>query len=77
MILLNQAGKNTNEMICSSLELFAREVMPEFHEQDGEHQIWKRSVLEGEIELAELDTSPHVRRSLQTPTKKLYDLSES
>ncbi len=31
VILLNQAGKNTHEDICSSLEMFAREVMPEFH----------------------------------------------
>jgi len=31
VILLNQAGKNTHADICSSLELFAREVMPEFH----------------------------------------------
>ena len=28
VILLNQAGKNTHEHICESLELFAREVMP-------------------------------------------------
>ncbi len=31
VILLNQAGKNSHEHICESLELFAREVMPEFH----------------------------------------------
>ena len=30
VILLNQAGKNSHEHICNSLELFAREVMPEF-----------------------------------------------
>ncbi len=30
IILLNQAGKNSHEHICESLELFAKEVMPEF-----------------------------------------------
>ncbi|MHB1487776.1 MAG: LLM class flavin-dependent oxidoreductase [Acidimicrobiales bacterium] len=32
VILVSQAGKNRHEHICESLELFAREVMPEFHE---------------------------------------------
>ena len=45
IILLNQAGKNTHEHICESLELFAREVMPEFHAAEPEHQEWKRRVL--------------------------------
>jgi len=58
VILLNQAGKNTHEDICSSLELFAKDVMPEFHERDGDHQAWKTAVLAGEIELDEVDTSP-------------------
>ena len=35
VILLNQAGSNTHENICDSLELFAQEVMPEFPERDG------------------------------------------
>ncbi len=56
VILLNQAGHNTHEDICESLELFAREVMPEFHEREDEHQAWKRAVLAGEIELEEIDT---------------------
>jgi len=58
VILLNQAGKNTHEDICSSLELFAAEVMPEFHERDHEHQAWKQDVLSGKIEIEEVDTSP-------------------
>ena len=62
VILLNQAGKNTHEDICSSLELFAREVMPEFHEREPEHQAWKRQVLAGEIELEEIDTTPYSMR---------------
>jgi alkanesulfonate monooxygenase SsuD/methylene tetrahydromethanopterin reductase-like flavin-dependent oxidoreductase (luciferase family) len=56
IILLNQAGKNTHEDICSSLELFAREVMPEFHDMEPDHQEWKRGVLAGEIELEQLET---------------------
>ena len=31
VILLNQAGRNRHEDICEALELFATEVMPEFH----------------------------------------------
>jgi hypothetical protein len=30
VIFLQQAGRNRHEDICSSLELFAREVMPDF-----------------------------------------------
>ena len=58
VILLNQAGRNTHEDICASLDLFAREVMPEFADRDNEHQQWKQSVLAGKITLAEVDTSP-------------------
>jgi alkanesulfonate monooxygenase SsuD/methylene tetrahydromethanopterin reductase-like flavin-dependent oxidoreductase (luciferase family) len=61
VILLNQSGKTTHEDICSSLELFAREVMPEFHAAEPEHQAWKRQVLAGEIKLEDIDTTPHDR----------------
>ena len=30
IILFNKAGKNGHEQICESLELFAKEMMPEF-----------------------------------------------
>ena len=59
IIFLNQAGKNSHEHICESLELFADQVMPEFHAKEPAHQEWKRQVLAGEIELEELDTAPH------------------
>ena len=39
-ILLNQAGKNTHEHICESLELFAKEVMPEFQGRSASSR-WK------------------------------------
>ena len=58
VILLNQAGKNTHEDICSSLRLFAEEVMPEFQARDAAHQEWKQCVLHGEIEIEEIDTEP-------------------
>src|SRR5262249_19161234 len=51
IIFLNQAGKNPHEHICEGLELFAREVMPEFHAAEPEHQEWKRRVLAGDIAL--------------------------
>jgi luciferase family oxidoreductase group 1 len=59
VILLNQTGRTSHEDICSSLELFAREVMPEFHAREPEHQRWKADVLAGRIPLERLDTQPH------------------
>ncbi|HYM31228.1 MAG TPA: LLM class flavin-dependent oxidoreductase [Candidatus Cybelea sp.] len=58
IILLNQAGKNSHEHICEGLELFAKEVMPEFHANEPAHQRWKQAVLKREIELEEIDTTP-------------------
>jgi len=57
VVLLNQAGKNTHEHICESLELFAKEVMPEFQEAHPKLLHWKQQVLNREIELEEIDTS--------------------
>lgn len=75
IILLNQAGKNTHEHICESLELFGREVMPEFQAHEPEHQEWKRKVIAGEIELEEIDTTAFTDRygpnSVQIPPKKV------
>jgi len=34
VIFVGQAGNNRHEHICESLELFAKEVMPEFHENE-------------------------------------------
>ena len=59
VILLNQAGRTTHEDICASLELFGREVMPEFHAREAEHQRWKADVLAGHMELPELDTDTY------------------
>jgi luciferase family oxidoreductase group 1 len=59
VILLNQAGRTSHEDICASLELFAREVMPEFHAREGEHQLWKADVLAGRIVVEDADTEPY------------------
>jgi alkanesulfonate monooxygenase SsuD/methylene tetrahydromethanopterin reductase-like flavin-dependent oxidoreductase (luciferase family) len=58
VILLNQAGRTSHQDICDSLEMFAREVMPEFHANIPAHEEWKAKVLAGEIELEEIDTQP-------------------
>ena len=59
VIPLNQAGKTSHQDICDSLEMFAKEVMLEFHEADTAHQQWKEKVLAQEIVLKELDTAPY------------------
>jgi hypothetical protein len=59
VILLNQAGKTSHRDICESLELFAREVMPEFHAAEPEHVEWKRRVMAREIVLEELDVQKY------------------
>jgi alkanesulfonate monooxygenase SsuD/methylene tetrahydromethanopterin reductase-like flavin-dependent oxidoreductase (luciferase family) len=57
VILLNQAGKNSHEHICESLELFAREVMPEFQGHHPQQEAWKAEVMAGKIELEEIETA--------------------
>ena len=56
VIFLVQTGKVAHEHVCESLELFATQVMPEFHEREPDHQAWKQAVLAGEIELLDPDT---------------------
>src|SRR6202050_5211151 len=56
VILLNQAGRNTHQDICDSLELFAEQVMPEFHANIPAHEAWKADVLAGRIQLEEIET---------------------
>ena len=51
VILLAQAGRTPHADICASLELFAREVMPEFHARQAGHERWKADVLAGRIDL--------------------------
>lgn len=80
IILLNQAGKNTHEHICESLELFAKEVMPEFQAMTPQQDEWKQKVLSGEIKLEEIDTSPYKSRfsknSVQLASAKKADAAD-
>ena len=62
VVLLNQAGKNTHEHICESLELFAKEVMPEFQAAHPKLLQWKQQVLNREIDLEEIDTTAFKER---------------
>ena len=59
VILLNQAGRTSHQAICDSLELFAREVMPEFHARQPAQEAWKADVLAGRIVLEELETDAY------------------
>ena len=55
VILLAQAGRTPHADICASLELFARDVMPEFHAREPEHARWKADVLAGRVDLEALN----------------------
>ncbi|HEY8527511.1 MAG TPA: LLM class flavin-dependent oxidoreductase [Acidimicrobiales bacterium] len=52
VIFVSQAGRNRHEHICESLELFAREVMPEFAERAEDHEKAKLERLGPAIEAA-------------------------
>jgi alkanesulfonate monooxygenase SsuD/methylene tetrahydromethanopterin reductase-like flavin-dependent oxidoreductase (luciferase family) len=52
MIFVMQAGANEHEHICESLELFAREVMPEFHERHAAREKAKLTRLAPAMERA-------------------------
>ncbi len=66
VMFILQAGNNKHEHICESMELFAREVMPEFHADEPNQQAWKQDVLAGRIQLADLDTTPYDLYAHQT-----------
>jgi alkanesulfonate monooxygenase SsuD/methylene tetrahydromethanopterin reductase-like flavin-dependent oxidoreductase (luciferase family) len=53
LVFVSQAGRNRHEHICESLELFAREVMPEFHEGEADRERAKQERL-----------APHVAAAL-------------
>ena len=52
VIFVSQAGRNRHEHICESLELFAREVMPEFVEDEDEREKAKLDRLAPAMEAA-------------------------
>jgi luciferase family oxidoreductase group 1 len=65
VILLNQAGRTTHADICASLEMFARDVMPEFHAREPQHQQWKADVLAGRIALEDAHADRYTRYAHQ------------
>ena len=52
VIFVSQAGRNRHEHICESLELFAKEVMPEFHEGEAARERAKHDKLKGAMDAA-------------------------
>ncbi|MFP4625960.1 MAG: LLM class flavin-dependent oxidoreductase [Natronomonas sp.] len=52
IIFVQQGGNNRHEHICESLELFAEEVMPAFHDGEASRQAAKREELEPYVEAA-------------------------
>jgi alkanesulfonate monooxygenase SsuD/methylene tetrahydromethanopterin reductase-like flavin-dependent oxidoreductase (luciferase family) len=61
IIFVMQAGNNRHEHIMESLELFAKEVLPEFKERDEQHVARKQERLAPAIEAAmkrRMDTAP-------------------
>ncbi len=52
LIFIQQAGRNRHENICSSLEMFASEVMPEFHDREADRLAKKEAELAPFIEAA-------------------------
>jgi alkanesulfonate monooxygenase SsuD/methylene tetrahydromethanopterin reductase-like flavin-dependent oxidoreductase (luciferase family) len=58
VVFVSQAGRNRHEDICESLELFAREVMPEFAEETGDRERSKAERLGPVMEAALARRSP-------------------
>jgi alkanesulfonate monooxygenase SsuD/methylene tetrahydromethanopterin reductase-like flavin-dependent oxidoreductase (luciferase family) len=52
IIFVSQSGRTRHEHVCESLELFAREVMPEFHEREARREAEKRERLAPAVEAA-------------------------
>jgi alkanesulfonate monooxygenase SsuD/methylene tetrahydromethanopterin reductase-like flavin-dependent oxidoreductase (luciferase family) len=65
VIFVLQAGRNRHEHICESLELFAREVMPDLHEGEEEREKAKAERLAPAIEAA-LARRPPAREAPET-----------
>jgi alkanesulfonate monooxygenase SsuD/methylene tetrahydromethanopterin reductase-like flavin-dependent oxidoreductase (luciferase family) len=52
LVFVSQAGRNRHEHICESLELFAREVLPEFAESSDRHDRAKGERLASAVDAA-------------------------
>jgi len=56
-------GTVPHAAVKAGMEQFAKEVMPEFHAREDEHQAWKARVLAGEIQLGADRLERLVRRA--------------
>ena len=70
VIFVLQAGRNHHEHICESLELFAREVMPDLHEGEEEREKAKAERLAPAIEAA-LARRPPAREAPETVVRAI------
>ena len=61
LIFVSQAGRNRHDHVCESMELFAREVMPEFHDRAPDLERSKAQRLAPALDAALARRSP--RRS--------------
>jgi len=65
IILLQQAGRNRHEHICESIDLLARDVLPEFAERAAERDERKAD-----------DLAPHVEKALARK-KRMAQLADA
>jgi hypothetical protein len=77
-----QAGKNRHEHICESLELFGREVLPEFAERDEAQVKAKAERLAPVVEAAmarKVDSAPPLPDGYSFPAmpRRMADASQS
>ena len=77
IIFLQQAGRNRHEHICESLELFAREVLPEFKPQAAERDGRKAEELAPYIARGAGAQEGHARRSPMPTSRSCAPRSRS
>lgn len=81
VIFQAQAGRSDHQAVCESLELFAREVMPEFKERDEKIQKLKANKLAPTLErlnnLKKPNWNPQVERVIAPPTTYQHMLANA
>lgn len=73
LILLHQSGNYKHEDICESLEIFAKDVLPEFKEREEKKEKEKQEKLEPFIEKA-LQKCQNLKESPSVPPVEAYPL---
>ena len=82
LIFVMQAGKNQHEHICEAIEMFGKEVLPEFKERDEALVAKKAKRLEPVIEQAmarKVDTAPKMPEdyTMKAIPKAMIDASQN